>query len=173
MRTLPFTHRSFAPLKSNLQTKIVLITIVPVLTTIYNTRLAFYVQETLMEDLGDSCCVRHLKYNIRITYVQKKREIRGRDTRWDRGTRCSAFKNFHSPARETYNDIFTRHCIRHCLIGYWPTARTREFNSRFSMAGAPPRFGATRRLRDPKGYLLRNMPVPRNSSRLDHYAYAR
>lgn len=25
-----------------------------------------------MEDLGDSCCVRHLKYSIHITYVQRE-----------------------------------------------------------------------------------------------------
>lgn len=28
-----------------------------------------------MEDLGDSCCVRHLKYNIRIIYVQMINEM--------------------------------------------------------------------------------------------------
>ena len=41
-----------------------------VLTTIFYKPLSVLRTRNRMEDLGDSCCVRHLKYSIYVTYLQ-------------------------------------------------------------------------------------------------------
>ena len=52
-----------------------------------------------MEDLGDSCCVRHLKYNIRIYMYKRTKEtkleykkVRKKKKRGKKGDRSMAIK---------------------------------------------------------------------------------
>lgn len=55
-----------------------------ILTTIYYKSLSVLRTRNRMEDLGDSCCVRHLKYNIHVTYVQRGSMRRQNDrAMWD------------------------------------------------------------------------------------------